>query len=158
MKEIMDTSKNPTEETQAAETAPADNKSSAGAIDAVSLEDLRKENSELRERLALAAAREIVNAESKRAAAISPQLIFDSVKADLKFNEDGAATNAAALVADLKKRFPEQFGGAASAGTINGGAGAGASPMPLTSEMLARMTPAEIARLDWNDVRQVLSR
>ena len=37
-------------------------------------------------------------------------------------------------------------------------AGAGYVPAPaLTTEALAKMTPDEISRLDWNDVRRVLS-
>lgn len=122
-----------------------------------SLEELRMENRRLKERLSLEAAREQVLAESKKATAISPQLIFDSVKSELKFDGDGNAANAAELVSDLKERFPEQFGAQSQAGSIDGGAGTGASPMPLTAETLAKMTPAEIARLDWDEVRRVLS-
>lgn len=139
------------------EVPAAQSESAAGTSGEDSIDELRMENRRLREALALEAAREMVLAESKKATAISPQIIFDSVKSELKFDGDGNAANAAELVADLKKRFPEQFGGPHANGSIDGGAGTGAMPMPLTAETLSKMTPTEIARLDWDDVRRVLS-
>jgi hypothetical protein len=62
------------------------------------------------------------------------------------------------MVAELKRRFPEQFGvGQQTAPPIDGGAGSGIPARVLTKEALASMKPAEIARLDWDEVCQVLS-
>ena len=41
--------------------------------------------------------------------------------------------------------------------SINSGAGRTGARMPLTKDQLARMKPRDIKRLDWNEVKQVLS-
>ncbi|HBR57610.1 MAG TPA: hypothetical protein DEA22_09090, partial [Blastocatellia bacterium] len=99
-------------------TPAAESDLTAGKSGQTSIDDLRRENNELRAKIALEAARETVIAESKKAAAISPQLIFESVKADLKFNGEGVAENAADAVERFKKRFPEQFAGKTPTGSI----------------------------------------
>jgi hypothetical protein len=60
-----------------------------------------------------------------------------------------------ALLGKLKASFPEQFGTPPPA-SIDAGAGLRPTPQ-LTREALAKMKPAEIAALDWNDVRRVLA-
>lgn len=120
------------------------------------LDELRRENEELKQAARLRTAREQMTAELKTAGARSPGLMFDSVIADVQYDDAGEPLNIAALVANLKTKFPEQFGNAAS-GSIDAGAGSGARPNFLTPETLARMKPNEIAKLDWAEVRSVLS-
>ena len=116
---------------------------------------LRAENEQLRAEIRFGAARESVVEELKRAGARSPVLLFDSVKGDLQFDDEGKPVNTAAIVARLKTAFPEQFGSDRPQ-SIDGGAGVIQRPS-LTKEGLRRMKPAEIAELDWAKVRRVLA-
>lgn len=116
--------------------------------------DLLAENAALREQIRLSEARERMTAELAAAGARSPGLLFDSAKTRLQFADDGRIANAAALVELLKTEYPEQFG--TRSPSIDGGAGR-STPPPLTKAALAKMTPAEIAKLDWAVVRRVLS-
>jgi hypothetical protein len=118
------------------------------------LDELRRENEALRSAAREKAASETITNELRSIGARSPELMFESIKANLQFDEAGVLLNTAAIVTDLKKRFPEQFGSAIS---IDAAAGAGARPNFLTPEMLARMKPEEIAKLDWAEVRSVLA-
>ena len=122
---------------------------------AVSVDDLRSENAGLRSELRLGEAREQLSTMLFAAGARTPGLLCDAVKADLQIGDDGALANASALVETLKAKFPEQFR-RTSPMSIDGGAGR-TSPAQLTKEALAKITPAEIARLDWAIVRRVLS-
>jgi hypothetical protein len=83
--------------------------------------------------------------------------MFEVVKRDLHFANDGNLENADALVSELRTTFPEQFGSFSPQPTIDGGAGSRQPSATLTKETLARMKPADISRLNWDDVRQVLS-
>lgn len=125
------------------------------------LEDLKRsgqaETEELKKTLQMRDAREEITAALTKAGARSPELLFNSAKDSLQFDGDGKAVNTLALVEQLKKNFPEQFGVERPSGSIDGGAGASGGPAYLTKEKLARMTPAEIAKLDWQDVRKVLA-
>ncbi|MFM9904815.1 MAG: hypothetical protein ACKVQJ_09620 [Pyrinomonadaceae bacterium] len=121
----------------------------------VTLTELKAENEQLKTTIRLNAAHRQITGELLIAGARSPELLFDSVKSHLQFAEDGQIENAAALIAKLKAGFPEQFGYERPA-SIDGGAGTG-SGTTLTREALAKMKPAEIAELDWNDVRRVLA-
>lgn len=120
-----------------------------------SLAELRAENEELRAAIRFGAARDSVVEELKRAGARSPGLLFDSVKGDLQFDDEGKPANTAAIVARLKTVFPEQFGTDAPQ-SIDGGAGIVRKPA-LSKDALKRMKPSEIAELDWAEVRRVLS-
>jgi hypothetical protein len=120
------------------------------------LDELRRENEELKHNARLRTAREQMTTELKSAGARSPGLMFDSVTADVQYDDAGEPVNIAALVGNLKTKFPEQFGNTPS-GSIDAGAGSGARPNFLTPERLARMKPTEIAKLDWADVRSVLT-
>ena len=84
----------------------------------------------------------------------SPELLFVSVKDDLQIADDGSLENAAALVEKLKRKFPEQFGMRRAAQSIDGGAGG--RTQIISAESLARMTPAQIQKLDWAEVRRAL--
>ena len=120
-------------------------------------ERLRAENIELKNSIRMRDARERMNELLTEAEANSPDLLFGAVKDDLQFADDGKLENAAALVARLKTRFPEQFGRRTNTASIDGGAGTGIQRSFISAETLARMTPAQIQKLDWAEVRQVLS-
>lgn len=120
------------------------------------LKELQAENEQLKATIRNAEAHRQITGELTKAGARSPELLFDSVKADLQFAEDGSPANAAALIEKLKSGFPEQFGFERPTGSIDGGANGAAQPL-LTKDALAKMKPGEIAALDWQDVKRVLA-
>ena len=120
------------------------------------VEPLRKENENLRELLRLRDAREQVVGEFQKAGARSPGLLFAQAVDSLQFDGDGRVANAAAMVEKLKREFPEQFGRDVPP-SIDAGAGRNSSVSHLTKDTLSRMKPAEIARLDWSEVKRVLT-
>ena len=117
---------------------------------------LRAQNAELQTRLKQREVRDDVTLSLRSAGARSPELLFEAARDALQFSDDGAVENAEAVVAEMKRRFPEQFG-AANLPSIDGGAGRGGQPAALTKDALAKMKPDEIARLDWATVKQALS-
>jgi len=125
------------------------------AASAAEIARLSAENAALRDAVRLGSARETVTAGLAAAGARSPLLLFEHVRGDLQFADDGSLQNAEAVVGLMRQRFPEQFG-PASPPSIDAGAGRAAA-VPLTKEALAKMTPAEVASLNWDDVRSVLS-
>lgn len=85
-----------------------------------------------------------------------PELLFELARGLEQIDETGELDNAAAIVREIKKRYPDKFrAGSPAAVGINGGAGTVAAT-PLTRDMLAKMKPADIAKLDWQAVRHVL--
>ena len=68
-------------------------------------------------------AREQMTQSLVKAGAVSPDLLFDSAKATLQFDENGKLINGAALLEHLKKTLPEQFRTDKPQGSIDGGAG-----------------------------------
>jgi hypothetical protein len=126
-----------------------------GTPEGAALTELQAENEQLKATIRLDAAHRQITGELQKAGARSPELLFDSVKGELQFADDGTLENAAALVDKLKASFPEQFG-ADTPQSIDAGSGQMATPR-LTRDALKRMTPSEIAELDWNDVRRVLA-
>jgi hypothetical protein len=118
---------------------------------------LQAENEELKKSLRLRDARDEITAALKKAGARSPELLFNSAKESLQFDAEGRVANPTALVERLQGKFPEQFGFETPAGSIDGGAGKNADTNYLTKEKLAKMTAAEISKLDWQDVRKVLA-
>lgn len=133
------------------DSTPAGESSTA----AETLESLAAENAELRTAVRAAAAKEQIMASLTKAGARSPSLLFDAAKGDLQFADDGKPVNSAAIVERLTREFPEQFG-MENPASIEAGAGRIAPPA-LTKEALSRMSASEIAKLDWAEVRQVLS-
>jgi hypothetical protein len=124
---------------------------------------LRSENTELKNQLRLRTARDEFTRLLMAERARSPELLFQAAQRKLVFDEDGTPTNFTELLDDLKSRFPEQFVNdepeppkPPPVPSINSGAGRQARQQTLTKEMLARLTPREIANLDWNEVKQVL--
>ncbi|MBC7899273.1 MAG: hypothetical protein H7070_04405 [Saprospiraceae bacterium] len=120
-------------------------------------ERLRTENETLKMAIKLRNAREQITQSLVRYGALSPGLLFDSAQANLQFDENGQVTNGAALLEHLKKMHPEQFRPDRPQNSIDGGAGGGSPAAYLTKEALSRMTSTEIAKLDWHEVRRVLS-
>ncbi len=85
-----------------------------------------------------------------------PELLFELARGLEQMDETGELDNAAAIVREIKKRYPAEFrAGSPAAVGINGGAGMVAA-VPLTRDVLAKMKPADIAKLDWQAVRHVL--
>lgn len=122
------------------------------------VEWLRTENESLRNSIRERDARDQIEQLLTAADAHSTGLLFKAVKDDLQFDDDGKLQNAAALVERLKRRYPEQFGPTRRAPvSIDGGAGSSNPSQLLSAESLARMTPAQIQKLDWAEVRRVLS-
>ena len=119
------------------------------------LAQLQAENEQLKATISFDAAHRQITGELTQAGARSPELLFDSVRGELQFADDGTLENAAAIVAKLKTSFPEQFG-TDTPQSIDAGSGQTAAPR-LTRDALHRMSAAEIAELDWNDVRRVLA-
>ena len=118
------------------------------------LEQLRTENEQLKQTIRLSQAHRQITGELAKAGARSPELLFTSIRSDLQFSPDGKLENAAALVARLKTSFPEQFG----KDPVSIDAGSGTSvPDALSASSLEKMTANEIARLNWDDVKRVLS-
>ena len=126
-----------------------------GSAGKETMERLAAENAELKTAVRVAAAKEQITTSLRQAGARSPALLFDAAKGDLQFAEDGQLTNSAAIVERLTREFPEQFGIERPA-SIDAGAGRVAAPA-LTRDALSRMSATEIAKLDWTEVRQVLS-
>lgn len=120
-------------------------------------ETLRQENEQLKAQMRRREARDDLTAQFTAAGAISPELLFDLAGDRIEFDSDDKPLNTADLVAAFKKDFPEQFAGKAAAEPIDAGSGRHDKTAFLTAEALAKMTPAEIQRLDWADVRQALS-
>lgn len=124
---------------------------------------LRTENLELKNQLRLRSARDeitrLLTAENAR----SPELLFDAISPHLEFDDEGKLASTGELITDLKRRFPEQFVVEKSepprslpVPNIDSGAGRVPNRPPLTKEALAKMSPRDIARLPWTDVRHVL--
>ena len=121
------------------------------------IEPLAQENAQLREMIRIRDARDEITDALRAAGARSPRLLFSGLVDDLQFDADGRVANSAALVEKLRRDFPEQFGRDAAATRIDAGAGGASQTRYLTKEMLAKMKPAEITKLDWAEVRSVLS-
>lgn len=123
--------------------------------DADEIATLRAENEQLKATDREREANRQITEELTRVGARSPELLYRSVKADLQFADDGSLANSNALIAKLKAENPEQFGQTGLT-SVDGGSGT-TRPNALTKATLARMKPAEIAKLDWAEVRAVLA-
>lgn len=133
-----------------------DKKTDESADETSQTEQLTTENERLRRELGIEKARRLIMTELTSNGARSPELLFGTLTERLEFDDNGEPANTAALVGELKTKHPEQFGTQTAAAPIDAGAGTTAKPA-LTREALGRMKPAEIAKLDWAAVREVLS-
>jgi len=127
------------------------------------LAELQAENAALKKQLQEQAAHTSLKDKLKQAGARTPKLLLDAAKDALQFTVAGEIENAVEIIEALKEKFPEQFGvtnnalaTAPAIPSIDAGAGRVAKPI-LTREALAKMTPAQIAELNWDDVRRVLA-
>ena len=113
---------------------------------------LTAENEALKSEIRMRAAAYDIETQLARAGARSPKLLSEQAKAGFQFDEEGRLVNAAAMIENLRRTYPEQF----ATPSIDAGAGRSSDPT-LTKEALSRMTPAEIRRLDWAEVRMILA-
>ena len=138
-------------------TPPAGEAEVAQPAENETITKMQAEIGELRSQLRAASTRAAIVEKLRAAGARSPELLVAAAAERLQFADDGSAGNAAAVVDALRSEMPEQFAAPASASQIDAGSGVAAAPRPLTREALAKMSPEQIARLDWSAVRQVLS-
>ena len=115
-------------------------------------EELAEENEKLRAEIRIRNAVYEIKTRLAQAGAKSPGLLTDRAKESFQFSDEGGLINAEAVVEHLRRTYPEQF----PAGSIDATAGRTSRPT-LTKEALARMTPSEIQRLDWNEVKSALA-
>lgn len=131
---------------------PAD----AEAAQQQKLFELMSENEKLQRQLHVRDASAQLTRELRAAGAVSPDLLSSAVEKHIEIGEDGSTQNVQALVERLRRDFPAQFAPSpAPPRPIDGGAGR-SDPRPLTREALAKMTPEQIAALDWREVSSVL--
>ena len=116
------------------------------------VEALAAENEALKSEIRMRAAAYEIETQLARAGARSPKLLSEQAKAGFQFDEEGRLVNSAAMIENLRRTYPEQF----ATPSIDAGAGRSSGPV-LTKEALSRMTPAEIQRLDWAEVRAILA-
>lgn len=100
-------------------------------------------------------ARSLLTEAFREAKARSPELLVRIAENSMQFGEEGELQNTEAILREMRQSFPEQFHTEPKPAGIDGGAGSG-TVKPLTREMLAKMKPSEIAKLDWQAVRSVL--
>ena len=115
------------------------------------MEELAAENENLRAEIRMRDAAYEIKTRLAKAGAKSPGLLTDRARESFQFSDEGVLTNAEAVLEHLRKTYLEQF----TASSIDATAGRTSRPT-LTKEALARMTTAEIQRLDWNEVRSAL--
>jgi hypothetical protein len=127
-----------------------------GTTEASEMQRLAAENAALREEIRMRAAAYEFESRLAVAGARSPGLLANDAKGAFQFGEDGKLVNTEALIERLRGSYPEQFGRDAPVGSIDAGAGRIAAP-PLTRDALSRMSPADIQRLDWDEVRSALA-
>lgn len=120
------------------------------------LERIKKENEELRAANRLRDAKDEVVASLTAAGNKSPELAWNAMRGDLKFDDAGKLINSKDLIEGLKTNFPEQFGTEKPSGTIDGGAGQDSQGSTLTQAQIEKMTPDEI-NSNWAEVSKVLA-
>lgn len=117
-----------------------------------SVATLAAENAALKNELHIRSATYDIETRLASAGARSPKLLTDRAKATFQMDDRGELTNAAAIVEQLRREFPEQFGVA----SIDAGAGRNQRTI-LTRDALNTMTATEIQKLDWAEIKAVLA-
>jgi hypothetical protein len=153
MKKLKEIVEKDTTQTAAGDASPEHGAELANTNE---IADLKVENEKLKHQIRMDAAHNEMTRRLAEAGAWSPGLMFGAVTGELQFDDEGKLLNGAAVVEKLKRDFPESFVSGARPGTIDGGAGA-VQRKGLTKEALSKMSPEEIRRLDWEDVRRTLS-
>lgn len=120
------------------------------------VERLAAENEALRNEIRIRGAAYVIETKLAAAGARTPGLLAERAREEFQFDEDGSLSNPEALIERMKRIYPEQFGRDAPLGSIDAAAGRSSQP-PLTREALSRMSPEEIRRLDWEEVRSALA-
>lgn len=118
--------------------------------------ELEAKNRELQIELRMRTAAYDIEARLLKAGAIAPGLLAESAKRRFQFGDDGRLANAEALIGEMKRSYPEQFEPRSHSGSIDAAAGRSAA-QTLTKDALSMMSPAEIQKLDWAEVRNVLA-
>lgn len=126
--------------------------------DLTELDRIKKENEDLRAANRLRDAKDSVVDALTKAGARSTELLWKAIKDDLEFDDKGNLKNLDTLVTTIKTDYADQFGEPKPSETIDGGAGGGEGTKgKLTKEALAKMSPAEIQKLDWEtEVKPVM--
>ena len=119
------------------------------------LSTVKQENETLKNLIRVRDARDAITQRLATEGAQSPGLLFAYAVDSLQFDADGHLENEEAIVDHLKNSFPEQFRTETPA-SIGGGAGSANNRPAITKAALAKMSPAEIARLDWAVVADVM--
>lgn len=101
-------------------------------------------------------ARDAVNVAAAKLGVKNSSLVYKLVKDDLEFDDKGKISNLAEVFDSAKTEYPDLFDTKPNQ-SIDAGAGTTKTGDVLTKEKLAKMTPAEINALDWNDVQKVLT-
>lgn len=126
--------------------------------DLTEFERLKKENADLIAGNRMRDARDEVTNALEAAGAKSPALAFEALRSNLKFDEAGKLVNSKDLIDGLKTAYPEQFGIEKPKDGIDAGAGGdGKTTTKLTRAQLEKMTPQEVAKLDWKEVSAALT-
>lgn len=125
--------------------------------DLTELERLKKENADLTAANRLRDAKDEVVAALKAAGNNSPELAFAAIKEGLKFDDAGKLINSKDLIDGFKTTYPDQFGTPKPDAGINGGSGQEGGTKKLTKEILATMSPADIQKLDWEEVKTAMA-
>ncbi len=101
-------------------------------------------------------AKDDVVAALEKAGTKATGLMWNAIKGDLEFDDKGKLTNLDSLVKDLQAEYPEQFGIPKPGESIDA-AGKPVGGNALTKEKLAKMTPTEISKLPWDEVKKVMA-
>jgi hypothetical protein len=120
------------------------------------LERAKKELDDLKASNQLRDAKDEVVAQLTASGNKSPELAFNAIRGDLKFDDKGKLVNAKDLIEGLKTSFPEQFGTEKPTEGIDAGAGGGSTGTKLTVADIEKMTPAQI-NANWAEVSKVLA-
>ena len=122
------------------------------------LTTLRTENETLRAALRLRDARDQVTSALASAGARSPELLFEASKSSLRFDDEGRLRPVDSLLKTLQTKYPEQFTSEpVIPPSIDAGTGTASATSSLSKEALSKMSPTEIAKLDWAEVRRALT-
>ena len=114
------------------------------------------ELNDLKTQIRMRDAKDDVVAALEKAGTKATGLMWNAIKGDLEFDDKGKLTNLDSLVKDLQAEYPDQFGIPKPDASIDA-AGKTTEGGALTKEKLAKMTPAEISKLPWEEVKKVMA-